>query len=236
MLSPIDWMVPSQNAALGTSWEAGSQLYLSAAEQSALTTRMLVLPLLLVLAAGTASAFETADLPDLVPSGEEGYQPDPGGPYLYLSSANLTGIYDGGYLTYVDRGVVSAVSQIYAKDSDYYQIVIHDMNSAENASGIVSYFYDLFSGDGAEINVIDLGDGGFQYKTDFGMNYLYYHLSDLFITLEGSEGAGAAIGIASEDIARRAVQETFPVALLAEAFLLVGLCQRRGPRFVIRRI
>jgi hypothetical protein len=178
-------------------------------------SQRLIVPVLLISLA-TVSAFGTGDLMGLLPEGKEGFQADPEGPCLYLSSENLTEIYDGGYLTYVDRGVVSAASQAYASDSDFYQVVIHDMNSLENASVIVGYFYDLLSGGQATIEHLELGDGGFRYTQsgDFTYHYIYYHLSDLFVTLEGSDGAVSAMTLASEEIVTRAIPETIPVALL----------------------
>ena len=179
----------------------------------------------LFLALATVSAFEADDLAGLLPDGKEGFLPDPEGPYFYLSSEDLTEIYNGGYMTYVDRGVVSAASQVYARDSDFYQVVIHDMDSFENASAIVGYFHDLFSGGQATIDEIDLGDGGFGYM-QFGMSYTYFHLWDLFVTLEGSEGAALAMDLASRETVERAVPEILPTAFLAGLAACVGKGRR----------
>ncbi len=179
----------------------------------------------LVLALATVSAFEADDLAGLLPDGKEEFLPDPEGPYFYLSPEDLTEIYNGGYMTYVDRGVVSAASQVYARDSDFYQVVIHDMNSLENASAIVGYFHDLFSGGQATINEIDLGDGGFDYM-QFGMSYIYFRLSDLFVTLEGSEGAASAMNLASREVVTRAIPEIVPTAFLAGLVACVGRGRR----------
>ena len=179
----------------------------------------------LSLSISASAGLGAEDLRRLLPPGHGGFSPDPDGPHYYISTQNLTYIYDGGYLIYVDRGVASAMSQLYTRDSAFYQLVLHDMNSRENASVIVAYFEDLVSGS-VQLEQLDIGDGGFRYS-DHGMAYMYFSTGELFVTLEGIEGSEAAIGLAARDVLEKALPDAWQIAALCLAFLA---CTRKWHR------
>ncbi len=176
---------------------------------------------------GIASGLDRHELLLLLPGEHDGFVPDEDGPYFFLSTTNLTDIYDGGYMTYVERGVISALSQVYTKDSSFYHTILHSMNSQENASVIVSYFKDLVSGGTVPVSEVDLGDGGFEYS-DYGMRYVYFSKGNLFVRLEGGEAASKALTLSAQEVASKAIPEfIFPAVLLiaftAVRFRLIAL-------------
>ncbi len=154
-------------------------------------------------------------LGEYLPGAYEGYSMQ-GGEYYVVE--NLTGLYDGEYMKYVERGVMAAVSGIYTRDSSYYSVIIHQMESEADSKSIVEYFEETIYGGGP--SKVDIGDGGFRYE-QYEMNYLYFSEGFIFVRLEGS---GDSIYNTMWDSANRVVQRIpFPsfTAALSILSLLV---------------
>lgn len=166
---------------------------------------VVVLPFLLVQA---ASCLDASQLRSYLPAGFEGFVPD--GESRFCVASNLTYIYDGGYLTYVNRGTIMVVQQFYVnKESAYYTVTLHWMNSRENASNIVRYFRDIFSGL-PNLHDIALGEGGFEYS-DCCVTYLYFWQGQLFAALEGTRDLSTnAMGLSAQDVLLKAMPEASP--------------------------
>jgi hypothetical protein len=175
---------------------------------------------LALLLAGTATCYDAEDLRLLLPGEFLGFSPYEGGPDFFVSWENLTGIYDGGYMTYVDRGVLTVLSQAYIKESAYYTVVLHGMNSDANASGIVAYFREVISGGSGAVQDFSVGDGGFEYS-DQSMGYIYFSVGDLFVALEGTGAAvQGAMALAGQNVAEKAIPEIS--YMVAGAVLAIG--------------
>ena len=172
--------------------------------------RWAVLLALAVLFMAAVGAREPEELWDLVPDPFEGFTADDEGPYHYPHPDSLLDIYNGGYMVYVDGGVMAATSQAYYSDDTYYTVVLHDVNSPFNASRLVSYFRDQISG--LDISDIDLGDGGFEYSYQ-QTNFIYYSAGDLFITLQGGEGTLDALRSSARETYERSVPELWAASL-----------------------
>jgi hypothetical protein len=158
----------------------------------------------------------------MVPEPYEGYATD-GGPMFCVGMVNLTFIHNGGYMDYVDRGVEEALTQTYTRDTSYYTATLYTMNSGANASAILEHFRSLYS---AEANT--LGDGGFEHSL-YGMNYVYFHLEDLFVTLEGTGGSSMeAMRQSAQEIVTKAVPEALLQVVIVG--MMVVLAKHAGRR------
>ncbi len=90
----------------------------------------------------------------------------------------------------------------FTRDTSFYTTIIYGMNSVENASAILEHFRSTHN---AQPN--SMGDGGFE-DASYGMNYLYFCLHDVFVTLEGSgESSMECVRQAAEDILAKSVAE-----------------------------
>jgi len=178
-----------------------------------------VLPFLLV---QPAFCLEGNQLRSYLPGGVEGFLPDEEQSTFCVAS-NMTYMYDGGYLTYVDRGTIMALQQFYInRESAYYTITLHWMNSRENASNIVRYFRELFSGL-PNLNDTALGEGGFEYS-DCCVNYLYFWQGELFAALEGTRDLSTkAMKLSAQEILRKAIPDVSLCLGLAFLVVLLGL-------------
>jgi len=163
---------------------------------------VVVLPFLV---AQGASCLTGNQLRSYLPGALEGFLPD--GESRFCVASNLTYIYDGGYLTYVNRGTIMAVQQSYVKkESAYYTVTLHWMNTRDNASNIVRHFRELFSGL-PNLNDVALGEGGFECS-DCCVNYLYFWQGQLFATLEGTRDLSTkAMTLSAQEILLKAMPD-----------------------------
>ncbi len=169
------------------------------------------------------AASSSGQLLSLFPEGLDGFSAVEDG-LTFCVADNLTSIYDGGYMIYVDRGVVMAASQFYTKDSSYYTIALHWMNSRENSSGILAYFRDLLGPGAPNMRNLDLGDGGFEYSDDY-MRYMYLIQGRVFATIAGEKDTtDRAARLSAESIVQKAIRE--PILAVLLAFLLLAPCHR----------
>jgi hypothetical protein len=176
------------------------------------------LTLILFLVGGAAASQK--DLRDMLPDPYQGFSADGDGPYIFPIPDSLLDLYNGGYMIYVDRGVMSALSQGYYSDGSFYSVILHQINSPYNATDLVSYFRGQISG-GLAIRDLDLGDGGFLYG--YGQtNFLYFSTRDIFVTIEGGEGTGDAIESSAREIYERSVYEPMALFFILLSSLYTG--------------
>ena len=62
------------------------------------------------------------------------------GSYQYGTGDGLTAIYNGGYMMYVDAGVVEAAQKLFRKDKLYLTITTHTMRTANSASAFLQHW------------------------------------------------------------------------------------------------
>ncbi len=62
------------------------------------------------------------------------------GSYQYGTGDGLTAIYNGGYMMYVNAGVVEAAQRLYRKDKLYLTITTHTMRTANAASAFLQHW------------------------------------------------------------------------------------------------
>lgn len=185
--------------------------------------RVLIAVTIPLMCMGTVSCLSAEELESLMPEAYEGYIPSEEGPIFYLSSRNLTDIYDGGYMTYVNQGVLTAISQVYTKGSSFYTVILHGMTSRANASSIVTYFKGVVCGGSASVDDLLLGGGGF-WCTNYDMKYLYFSQGEIFVTLEGlGDSVKTAMEKSAQDVVEKAVPELSLPCLALAAALVFGL-------------
>jgi hypothetical protein len=174
--------------------------------------------LLVAVLASAVAGPARSQLESMLPDACEGFGGEKA--IFCVGMTNLTFIHNGGFMTYVDRGVETALVRTFTRDTSFYSAVIYGMNSVENASAIMEHFRSTYN---AQPN--EMGDGGFEH-TSYGMNYIYFCLDDVFVTLEGSgESSMEGMKEAAEDILTKAGGERWPV--MAWVFLIVRrICDR----------
>ena len=161
-----------------------------------------------------------SQLEGMLPDAYEGFNAERN-PMFCVGTVNLTFIHNGGYLSWVDKGVQTALIQTFTKDSSYYSATLYGMNSRANASAIINHFKDQTQG-----NDISLGEEGFEHS-GYGMNYIYLRFQDVFITLEGTgTGSMEAMRKSAEEIHRKAMPE--PISTVIGLLLLAVLRRRHG--------
>ncbi len=164
-----------------------------------------------------------------LPGAVDGFLPEEG-QSIFCVASNMTYIYDGGYLTYVNQGTVMALQQFYAKgESAYFSVTLHLMNSRENASRIVGYFRGILSSL-PTLRDAELGEGGFECS-DSSVSYLYFWQDRLFVALEGTRDLSIqAMRLSGGEILRKALPEESLCAGLGLGILCLGSSHlfRRG--------
>jgi hypothetical protein len=173
--------------------------------------------LLLSNLSAVAAESNRGHLAEFLPGAYEGFTSEIS-PMFCVGVVNLTFIHNGGYLEWVDMGVQTALTQTFTKDGAYYTATIYAMNSLANASGILKHFQEQTGGMDAFI-----GDEGFEHSA-LGMNYIYFRIGDIFITLDGhGESSMEAIRQSASEIHQKAMPEyLLPGVILGGLLLLIG--------------
>lgn len=96
---------------------------------------------------------------------------------IYGKGADLTKIYDGGYELYTKNGVIDAAKQMYQRDSDYVEVVVHTMKSSKAALDFVKYWAKQRDGKA----VASKSGTGFMVKKPNVM--AYYAMGKCFVTV-----------------------------------------------------
>ena len=189
-----------------------------------ISLRFLAVAVLLI---PTALSLEVDSLADAVPRTADGFSLVPESQKVCFEE-NLTEIYDAGYYTYIEMGVVVAVYALYTDGSNYFLATLHMVNTPANVSRLLEHFRSIGSSSG-QIEDLGLGDAGFRYDIA-GSSYLCFSKDELLVSMEGSGGAvKAAMEDCAEKILHR-VSESGLVLVLLGFGATAGSLRRRLPK------
>lgn len=126
------------------------------------------------------------------------------GSYQYGAGDGLTGIYDGGYMTYVNAGVVEAAQRLYRKDKLYLTITTHTMRTANSASAFLQHWEKVNAKEKREQTP---APGKGFVVTVGGATSVYWVRGGYFVTImvTGSDAAAKAEALAALSVVAKKV-------------------------------